>query len=87
MAGNFARKRILETSFGAPYDYKSIMHYNRKAFTKNGKDTIQAKDDPYLKLGGGELTKHDLMKINTMYRCNGKYSFFRSTHQATLTFQ
>ena len=72
MASNFD-KRDSDTSFNAPYDYNSIMHYGRTSFSKNGKDTIQAKYDPYLDLGGSELSKYDIMKIKTMYRCNGMY--------------
>lgn len=30
-------------SFDLPYDYKSIMHYPRWAFSKNGQPTITAK--------------------------------------------
>ena len=71
MASNFD-KSDSDTSFNAPYDYNSIMHYGRTSFSKNGADTIQAKYDPYLDLGGIELSKYDIMKIKTMYRCNGK---------------
>eukprot|EP00794_Sanderia_malayensis_P015793 gene15793-17386_t len=58
--------------FGQPYDYKSIMHYSRTSFTRNGQNTIQAKHDPALDLGGKVLSKYDIAKINAMYHCHEK---------------
>ena len=37
---NFERKESLFSSYGTPYDYGSIMHYEEKAFSKSGKKTI-----------------------------------------------
>ena len=59
-------------TFGVPYDYESIMHYTRTTWTKNFKDTMQAKDDPNRKLGGAKLTAYDIMKLNLMYHCHGR---------------
>lgn len=39
------------SNFGAVYDYNSIMHYSRKAFSKNGKLTIVALKNETAKLG------------------------------------
>ena len=61
-------------TFGIPYDYQSIMHYTRTTFTKNGQNTLEAKADRNIKLGGGKLSAHDIKKLNKMYQCNCKLS-------------
>ena len=40
--GQFDIAKIDTDTFGTPYDGLSIMHYGRKAFSKNDKDTIQS---------------------------------------------
>jgi hypothetical protein len=57
-----------------PYDFNSILHYNGKAFSKNGKPTIK-------KIGAGSFaamgqrngfSNDDIIAINKLYSCNGK---------------
>eukprot|EP00112_Aurelia_sp_Birch-Aquarium-sp1_P008322 Seg1913.8 transcript_id=Seg1913.8/GoldUCD/mRNA.D3Y31 product="DNA repair protein RAD50" protein_id=Seg1913.8/GoldUCD/D3Y31 len=55
---------------GTPYDYKSIMHYSRTTFTMNGKDTIRAKFDPEMPLGGQEMSQYDILELNKAYQCH-----------------
>ena len=57
---------------GYGYDYASIMHYSKDAFTANGQDTIRARD-PTIPFGdAGELSPLDIVKANTLYSC-GEY--------------
>lgn len=35
----YARTHV--SNFGVEYDYQSVMHYSSKAFSKNGKNTIE----------------------------------------------
>ncbi|KAJ9590820.1 hypothetical protein L9F63_016151, partial [Diploptera punctata] len=59
----------LVTSFGVPYDYNSIMHYSRTAFSKNGLETIVPKDpDVYIGQRHG-LSPGDIEKLGRMYEC------------------
>ncbi|XP_053601533.1 seminal metalloprotease 1-like isoform X2 [Plodia interpunctella] len=55
------------TDFGVGYDYDSVLHYSRRAFSVNGQDTIVPKQ------GGAEigqragLSDKDTKKLNRMY--------------------
>ena len=59
---------------GVSYDYKSIMHYNRKAFTKNGEPTIVAIGNENMEFGSpnGKLSTRDAIEINALYDCKSK---------------
>ena len=62
-------------TFGVPYDYRSIMHYSRTTWTKNGANTMEAKYDTNQALGGQELSKYDILKLKHMYHCHGKMMY------------
>ncbi|KAL9980001.1 hypothetical protein ACROYT_G008531 [Oculina patagonica] len=53
-----------------PYDFDSIMHYGRKSFSKNGKDTLRSILDPNRGLGQRQgFTNLDVHEINELYDC------------------
>uniref|UniRef100_A0A3Q2CF53 Metalloendopeptidase n=1 Tax=Cyprinodon variegatus TaxID=28743 RepID=A0A3Q2CF53_CYPVA len=66
---NFQKKRTnnLET----PYDFSSVMHYNKYAFSKNGLPTIEAKGDPAPAFGNArQMSTNDIIRVNKLYRCS-----------------
>ncbi|KAL9961868.1 hypothetical protein ACROYT_G030900 [Oculina patagonica] len=56
---------------GVSYDYQSIMHYDRMAFTKNGKPTIVAIKNENMRFRSPDfkLSTRDAVKINALYDC------------------
>ncbi len=60
-------------SLGQPYDYYSRMHYAAKYFSKNGLETLRAKQ-PGIKLDRtDELSAIDIRKLNIMGNCGGEF--------------
>nr|QNH72417.1 toxin candidate TRINITY_DN33735_c0_g1_i1 [Pachycerianthus maua] len=60
----------VQNTFNLPYDYDSLLHYNKKAYSKNNEDTIQAINNPDRKLGSfDKFSKTDLEKLNLVYPC------------------
>jgi len=56
---------------GVSYDYQSIMHYDRKAFTRNGNPTIVAigNENMEFKTPNRMLSTRDALEINALYDC------------------
>ncbi|KAF2884812.1 hypothetical protein ILUMI_21345 [Ignelater luminosus] len=58
------------SSFGEEYDYASIMHYDKYAFSANGQPTIIPTKDPNAEIGKSQyLSRTDINKLNKMYGC------------------
>ncbi|CAH3147009.1 unnamed protein product, partial [Porites lobata] len=58
-------------SLETPYDYGSVMHYDSKAFSRNGRPTIVARE-PGVQLGNRHrLSKIDIQQMNLLYKCSG----------------
>lgn len=55
----------------APYDTKSIMHYNSYTFSANGNPTILTTDGDLIKVAY-ELSESDVKILNTLYKCEDK---------------
>lgn len=56
-------------SLGVEYDYKSIMHYGARAFSKNGKPTLVARDSSLKKFGNTRLSLLDIRQTKLLYNC------------------
>ncbi|KAM4592692.1 high choriolytic enzyme 1-like [Odontesthes bonariensis] len=57
-------------NLGTPYDFNSVMHYSRLAFSRNGQPTIVAKSNPNLSFGNArEMSANDIARVNRLYGC------------------
>lgn len=62
------------------YDPDSVMHYNKHAFSKNGKPTIQLIGDKNKELGQRQgMSVEDLVQLNRLYRCEGNEDYNTNT--------
>lgn len=58
--------------FGTQYDFNSIMQFHERAFSKNGKVTIEAinpENQKLIKDKKTDLSDGDIDRINAMYKC------------------
>ena len=67
MEGQFAKRSNLK-DYGFKYDYRSVMHYGTKSFSKNGKPTIESINPPGSKLGNTvSMSSTDIAQVRAMY--------------------
>lgn len=58
----------LVTMYDFQYDYGSVMHYSRRAFSKNGEPTIVPLKNPKIRIGQRKfVSKGDISRIRMMY--------------------
>lgn len=67
-AYNFDRSNT--NNLNTPYDYSSVMHYGKTAFSINGMDTITPIPNPNVSIGQRQgLSTTDILRINRLYSC------------------
>ncbi|KAI5609626.1 nephrosin isoform 2 precursor [Silurus asotus] len=64
----FAFDRIATNNLNTPYDYNSVMHYHRFAFSKNNEPTIIPIPDNNAPIGlATEMSSNDILRVNSLY--------------------
>ncbi|KAF0043676.1 hypothetical protein F2P81_005013 [Scophthalmus maximus] len=68
MEGNF--RKIETRNLGTPYDYNSVMHYSRFAFSRNRQPTIIPIPDNNVAIGRAQqMSPTDILRVNRLYQC------------------
>ncbi|XP_061545713.1 high choriolytic enzyme 1-like [Phycodurus eques] len=68
MVHNFDKQDT--NNLNSPYDYASVMHYGRTAFSTNGRDTITPIPDARVQIGQRQgMSNWDIRRINMLYGC------------------
>ncbi|XP_042596209.1 meprin A subunit beta-like [Cyprinus carpio] len=65
------------TTQGTPYDYYSVMHYDKNAFSNGNGSTIITKRPEFQDVIGQRLdmSEYDVTELNKLYKCNSSISF------------
>ncbi|XP_030582082.1 high choriolytic enzyme 1-like [Archocentrus centrarchus] len=62
--------KVQTNNLQTSYDFNSVMHYPRTAFSRNGQPTIVAKSNPNLDFGRAtQMSANDIARINRLYGC------------------
>ncbi|XP_033484401.1 hatching enzyme 1.2-like [Epinephelus lanceolatus] len=68
MAYNF--DKIATLNQGTPYDYNSVMQYERYAFSKNNRPTMLPIPDNNVSFGQAtQMSRNDIERLNRLYQC------------------
>ncbi|XP_038125156.1 high choriolytic enzyme 1-like [Cyprinodon tularosa] len=64
-------RKINTNNLGTPYDYSSVMHYGRYAFSRNREPTIVPIPDANVQIGRATtMSRTDILRVNRLYQCN-----------------
>ncbi|XP_074516042.1 low choriolytic enzyme-like [Sebastes fasciatus] len=68
MAYNF--DKIATLNQGTPYDYNSVMQYERYAFSKNNRPTMEPIPNSNVSFGQAtQMSQNDIDRLNRLYKC------------------
>uniref|UniRef100_A0A3P8N9F0 Metalloendopeptidase n=1 Tax=Astatotilapia calliptera TaxID=8154 RepID=A0A3P8N9F0_ASTCA len=68
MEHNF--RKINTRNLDTPYDYNSVMHYGRFAFSRDREPTIVPIPDENVAIGRAtEMSANDILRVNRLYTC------------------
>jgi len=67
---------VMSNTYGIPYNYKSVMHYDKLSWSKNEQVTMETLDPEYADVIGKSEYAHelDLEKVRRIYNCKGVYA-------------
>ncbi|XP_029909547.1 high choriolytic enzyme 1-like [Myripristis murdjan] len=66
----YAFNKVNTLNQGTPYDYNSVMHYDRYAFSKNNQPTMVAVPNPNTEFGKAtQMSQNDITRLNRLYKC------------------
>lgn len=70
------------TTQGFPYDYMSVMHYGKDAFSNGNGSTIITKDPKFQDVIGQrlEMSPSDVQELNHLYKCSKCFEFKGAKH-------
>ncbi|KAK0156144.1 Astacin-like metalloendopeptidase [Merluccius polli] len=66
-------RKVATNNLGTPYDYNSIMHYGRYAFSNSRgvRETIVPKPDSTVVIGKAtKMSTNDIRRVNQLYQCS-----------------
>ncbi|KAM7383200.1 hypothetical protein PAMP_002871 [Pampus punctatissimus] len=78
MEGNFEKvSKEVSSTHGVPYDYMSVMHYGKNAFSNGIGSTIVTKDPKFQDVIGQrlEMSPSDVLELNHLYKCSSTIAF------------
>ncbi|XP_073703907.1 meprin A subunit beta-like [Garra rufa] len=67
----------MSTTQDTPYDYYSLMHYDKNAFSNGNGSTIITKRPEFQDVIGQllDMSEYDVIELNKLYKCNSSISF------------